>query len=727
MKKRMAAGIVRRRMWILAAMLALAIACAASIGKTRINYDLTRYLSEDTMTRRALSVMNSEFGSSEQLRLMFCDLEEGELDALMRELGALEEVKHVGHDPDADVRQLDGSTYDLITLTLNDCDVAALVRTLRADYADRNGVVGGSAAASLDLQRSVGAEIPAVMLISVAVVLIVLLLTSHAWLEPAVIAVVLALSILINMGTNFIFPDVSFITFAVCAILQLALSIDYAIMLLHAWNDLVDEGLPPEEAMTEALAQCFMRIASSTFTTVAGLLSLLFMSFTIGFDIGLVLSKGIVISMLCVFLLMPAVALLFGKPLMRTRHRPLRLGGEHLAWGVYRARRPVAALLILAVLAGAWLHIGSRYTFSDAGRAAQGSESARVDAVFGASSPLALLVPGGEEDADYDRQRALVEALRGIVRSDGEAAVDDVAAMVTTGAAALEYHTVQDVAAMTGRSAFAVTLFFAAQGFGPSVRADRLLAAAGPLADGNEDIAALKSALDAAQSAFNGPHYARMLIELTFPASRTDELQRVITDIEGAARGLYGEDFYLTGMPMSTCDIAGAFQGDLMKVNLITLAAILLIVALSFRALILPAILVFVIEGAIWITMAVSRMTGQAIFFMSYLICVAIQMGATIDYGILLSDQYRTLRRQGLAVPDALTAALKRALPTILTSGVILITAGYIIGRRCSIYYISSIGLLLSRGALVSVILILTLLPALLTLCDRLVSGRNGR
>ena len=174
---------------------------------------------------------------------------------------------------------------------------------------------------------------------------------------------------------------------------------------------------------------------------------------------------------------------------------------------------------------------------------------------------------------------------------------------------------------------------------------------------------------------------------------------------------------------MSTYDIGNAFRGDLMKVNLITLLAILLIVIISFRSFLLPLILVFVIEGAIWISMGLSKVFGQSVFFMCYLICLSIQMGATIDYGILLSDQYRMSRLGGTPVKEALS----RALPTVLTSGIILITAGFIIGVQCSIYYISSIGLLISRGAAMSVLLVLTLLPALLALFDRRIMGKGDR
>ena len=725
MKQKTAALIVRLRGWIMALMILAAALCAPAITKTRINYDLTRYLDESTMTKRALKVMEQEFGTGDQLYIMFEDQPEEALNGLLEELNALDEVRFALHDPQDDVRVVDGITYQRVTLTLTECDAAALVRKLRQLYADMPCAVGGQAAALLDIQQSVGAEIPAVMGIAVAVVLLVLLLTSHAWLEPVVILLVLAVSILINMGTNFIFPDVSFITFAVSAILQLALSFDYAIMLLHAYNGFLDAGMKREQAMTEALSHSFMPISSSAFTTAAGLLSLLFMSFTIGFDIGLVLSKGIFISMLGVFLLMPAVTLLFGGALKVTRHKPPRLGGEHLAGLIYRIRRPLAVLLVSAVAFGFYLQSGNTYLFSDSGQSRQKTEAARVTQVFGEVNPMVILVPGGEEDEDYNLQRQLAEALLAL-EIGGEPVIRDLNAMVTDGAQALEYYTAQDVAKLTGMNTLVVSLFFRSQGFGSSVRADRLLEAAGSLISGNEAVQKLQATLADAKAAFNGPHYARMLLELSFPVSDT-RIRAAIDKIQDAARAVYGEDYYLTGVPMSSYDIGTAFVGDLMKVNGITFIAILLIVALSFRALPLPLILVFVIEGAIWITMGISRLLNQPIFFMSYLICVSIQMGATIDYGILLSSHYRDARLSGLPVPDALSAAMKKALPTVLTSGIILITAGYIVGRMCSVYYISAIGLLLSRGAAVSVFLVLTLPPALLAVCDRAVIPRNKR
>ena len=724
-KRKIARGIVRCRIWLMIALLVLAGWSVTMIGRTNINYDLTRYLSEKTMTRRALKVMEAEFGSAEQLRLMFSGLSDEDLSSVLDTLNSREEIRIATHDPETDVREADGKTWTLVTATLRECDASALAEELRGLFPDAGEyAVGGAAAEMLDIQHSVALEIPEVMIISVAIVLLVLLLTSHAWLEPLVILVTLAVSILINMGTNFIFPDVSFISYAVSAILQLALSIDYAIMLLHTYNACRDDGLGAKEAVTEALAQCFMRIASSAMTTVAGLLSLLFMSCTIGFDIGVVLSKGILISMLGVFLFMPALILILEKPLQATRHKPVPFGGQHLAAGIRKARKPLAALLILAVVAGAVLTGMNTYTFA-AQPSTEVTDTVRINSVFGASSPLVLLFPGGEEDADYNLQRDLVARLREIRRENGEPAVRDITAMVTDGAEALKYYTVPETAALAGIQEDLVSMFFRMQGFGDSVRADRLLESAGPILAGNETVESLQKQLAAAKSAFEGPEYSRIVLEPAFRTSDRD-FNACMEEILSAAESVYGDRFYVTGTPMSTYDIGNAFRSDLLLVNVITFLAILLIVTISFRSFRLPLLLVFVIEGAIWITMGISCLLGQPIFFISYLICLSVQMGATIDYGIMLCDQYRNLRREGQPAGEALCAALRRSLPTILTSGIILVTAGFIVGKRCSVYYISSIGSLLARGASVSVILVLTLLPALLLLFDRFVI-RKGK
>ena len=327
------------------------------------------------------------------------------------------------------------------------------------------------------------------------------------------------------------------------------------------------------------------------------------------------------------------------------------------------------------------------------------------------------MVPGGDSDEDYEKQRALAEELDALT-VDGEKVLDDISAMVTTGADALKYYTAEEAAKLTGQSPVMIRGFYLLNGYGDSVRGDRLLQDAAKIMPDNAMIQSLDQALDVAKTAFLGKHYTRMLLTMHFSpadARASEAIERIIE----IGRAQYGDETYLTGIPMSVYDIAAAFREDLLRVNLITLAAIFLIVALSFRRPGLAAVLVFVIEGAIWIGMAVSKLKNEPIFFMCYLILVAIQMGATIDYAILFTQRYRTEKAGGDDPCRALTAAYDRALPTVLTSGIILIMAGYVIGKLCTVYYISSIGMLLSRGATVSVLLVLTLLPALLTFREK--------
>ena len=651
--RKLAALIIRGRYALLAVLLLAAVFAAPAVSRTKINYDLTEYIAEDTVTVRGLRVMWQDFGSANNL-------------------------EESTHETNADLKEL---------------------------------------------QVRIGEEIPVALLIAVAVVLVMLTVTSHAWLEPLLISFVLAVSIVLNMGTNFIFPKVSFITFAICPILQLALSIDYAIMLLHAYDAYRENGLEAKEAMTEALAECFMRITSSAMTTVAGLLSLLFMSFTIGFDIGLVLSKGILFSMLGVFTLMPAVTLLCGRALRRTRHKPLPAGGDRLAGLIFRIRKPLAVCMVLLVAGAVYLNTRVEYTFA-------GNEPKR--------NPVALIVPGGGDGADYANQRELISRLKSLKKTDGTPATGRTLSIVS------EY-SVDELAGNAGISPVLLKAYCALAGLGDPVSLDRLLDSlernldpvleksagimdtlSGMFTGGDSALASrlaefrdrLRENSETIRTSFIGRRYSRIAVYLNFsPAD--EEFIRYMDDVQDTARSVYGDDVYLTGVPVSTYDITKSFNGDRLKVNLITLAAIFLIVALSFRSLRMPVVLVLVIEGAIWMTIGFSGLIREPVFFISYLICISIQMGATIDYGILLADQYRSRRREGFSPREALTAALKKTLPTILTSGVILIVAGYAIGRVCTIYYISSIGLLVSRGALISVVLMLTFLPSLLVLFDR--------
>lgn len=720
MANKIAGAIVRLRIPILVAFALIAIASTFTVSKVHVNYDFTKYLSEDTLTKKSLELMKREFGDSEQLRVMFVGRDDGAFAADLSAVKGLDGVLLASFDPEMGDRTTDGVRFQLVNVVLEDgADGVPVVEALRSMFAaEGETVVAGSVANTLDIQTSLSREVRVSLLISVAVVILVLLATSHAWAEPIPILLVLAISILVNMGTNWVFGTISFVTFAVCAILQLALSMDYTIMLLHMFDALRAEGLSDRDAMTQALARSFMPISSSALTTVAGFLSLLFMSFTIGFDIGIVLSKGILISMLTVFLAMPGLVLSMPRLLRRTAHKPLGFGGARFAAFARWGRWGIAGVMLVLIGVSFWLQSMNSYLFIDVD---DRFSAHRVNEVFGSDNTVMLLVPSAGTDEDYEKQRALVDAVSAI-QTDGKNVVTAARAMVTTGAAAIESYTTKDVSEMLGMSETLVKLFFRQHGLGDSVRADVLVETAMTAMPDNEKVVALKNQLDQARAAFLSDGYSRMIFTLDLPYS-SDETYDAIEEMVEKTRAVYGGDFGIVGSSVSSYDISRAFTGDLLRVNLLTAAALLLIIAVSFRSLSVPVLLVCVIQGAIWVTMATSYVAGKPIFFMSYLICMAMQMGATIDYGILLTSHYRAARAAHPPA-EALSRAITLALPTILTSGLILVTAGFIVGKVTTVSYISSIGLLLSRGAAISIFMILILLPALLAIFDRFVKGR---
>ncbi len=720
MANRIAGAIVRLRVYILVAFALIAVASAFTVSKVRVNYDFAEYLADDTLTKKSLELMKGTFGDSEQLRVMFTGRDDQTFAADLEAVRALDGVLLASYDPEAGDRTVSGVRYQLVNLSLEDgADGVPIVESLRSMFAAEGGtVVSGSVANTLDIQQSLSRQISVALAVSVAVALAVLLATSRAWAEPFPILLVLALAILVNMGTNWVFGTISFVTFAVCAILQLALSMDYAIMLLHMFDALKAEGMGEKDAMVMALTRTFMPISSSALTTVAGFLSLLFMSFTIGFDIGIVLSKGILISMLTVFFAMPALVLAMPGILRRTAHKPLNLGGARFAAFARRGRWVIAIALLVLIGVSFHLQTMNDYLFIDVD---DRFSAHRINEIFGSDNMVMLLVPSEGADSDYEKQKSLVDAVASI-EVDGSAVITSARAMVTTGAAALKSYAPEDVAEMLGMPEALVRLFFRQHGLGDRVPAGELAEAAAAAMPDDERVLALKTQLDQAETAFNAHGYTRMLFTLDLPYS-SEATYAVIGEMLKLVEAAYGGDFGIVGSSVSSYDISRAFTGDLLRVNLLTAAALILIIAISFRSLSVPVLLVCVIQGAIWVTMAASYIRGEPIFFMSYLICVAMQMGATIDYGILLTSHYRAARKS-LAPAAALSRAVTLSLPTILTSGLILVTAGFIVGKVTTISYVSSIGLLLSRGAAISIFMILVLLPTLIAIFDRFVKGR---
>ena len=693
-----------------------------SVGKTRINYDLVSYLSEDTDTKRGLTLMQGEFEETSLMSVVLTDTDEETVYAAACLIENTDGVISAVYDPAEGVRSRDRHTYRLISVAMNTDQEEAILDQTELLLADLPHMISGNARESRDLQQSIMREMPLIMLVSCIIVLGILLLMTSSWLEPLIFFAVIGVSILLNMGSNWVFPSISFVTFAVTAILQLALAMDYSIMLMNAFDRLRKTGMEIRAAMVQALSEAFMPIVSSSLTTVAGMLALIFMRFTIGFDIGIVLAKGILISLVTVFFLMPGLLTLSAPLLDKTAHKTLTLSGGFFATLTVKAKGILPAMLIILIAAGACLQGQSTYTYT----MRDTSEDARIISdLYGQSNQIVLLFPRDYSDEGISRQKTLAERLS-LLRVSGQPLVRQIMSMVTTADAALTYYDAASAASLLGRKAADVQKLFDLLHIATPIRGDELIrhlsAAMGSISfllpkDSLQQLADAQTLLETAEKAFNGSHYSRAILTLDLPLS-SPFAHEAIASIKNILHDLYGNDCAMAGMMLAMDDIATSFSGDMHRVTLITDGLVFLIVAISFRSIWIPLILVGVIQGAIWINMSFSNLYDGSIFFMCYLICVALQMGATIDYGILLTSHYRKLRKE-LPAAAAARQAVGFSLQTVMTSGLALITAGFSVGIVSSVFYISSIGTMLGRGAVISVALVLLLLPCLLKWLDK--------
>ena len=722
MREKASRFILRTRyFWLLAAVVSC-IFSVMTISRVHVNYDLTSYLRSDTDTMRGLALMNGEFESTTSLSVVLIDASPDTAQEKASAYSSLEGVLRAVHDPDTDVRTESGHTYRRISILMSSGGSEKILDEVEDDLQGENAWISGGPKESRVLRESIEKEIPPVMAVSCLIVLVVMLVMTRSWFEPVIFFLVIAVSILLNMGTNWVFPSISFITFAVASILQLALALDYSIMLMKAFDRMRASGLAPKDAMQKALTNAFMPISSSAFTTVAGMLSLIFMSFTIGFDIGMVLAKGILFSMLTVFLFMPGVMLLSVPLIDKTTHRQLRFSGRIIHRIGTAMHGIVPVCLIVMIVLSIVFQSRTVYTYSarDTDFAAQ-----ETNRLFGQSNQVVVLFPKDTSDEGLERQWNMIADMESITL-DGHPVIQQTLSMVTTGSAAYSYYDAASTAALLGREEREVQTIFSLLGIKTPIRGDALISQLSTSlqrisflvpGDALSQLQKAQDLLDQADAAFNGPNYSRAMLVLDL-APGTPEAHDAVRQIKAVLQRYYGDDSALSGVPVALDDIATSFKGDMLRVNLITIGLILLIILISFRSVLIPVLLVCVIQGAIWINMCLSNVLDHSVFFMCYLICVALQMGATVDYGILLTNHYRTLRMHADKKESA-REAIWLSLPTILTSGAALTEAGFTVGIISSVFYISSIGTMLARGAIISVVLILFLLPQLLQWLDR--------
>ena len=713
--------------------------CAASIDKVEINNDITSYLPAQTETRRGLTIMDEEFITLGSANVMVANVTYETALELSRQLEAVPGVSGVAFDDTSD-HYKDAAALFTISFDGEETDpetAAALEAVLSAlEGYD----VYPSTQIGRDVSVSLQKEMTVILAIAAVVIVVVLLFTSKSYMEVPVYLIVFATAAVLNMGTNFLFGTISFITNSIAVVLQLALAIDYAIIFCHRYMEERDNGLDPREADIAALSKAIVEISSSSLTTISGLVALMLMQLRIGFDMGIVLSKGIVCSMLCVFLLMPGLLMLFSGPIDRTRHRSLVPRINFWGKAIVRLRYVMPPLFLAVVAAGAVISARCDYVF-DANDTDFDNKpdwriaDEKVADTFGAKNTIAVLVPRG----DYAREQRILEqvsALPQVTQATGLANIE-----VEDGRMLTDEMNPRQFSELAGVDIELCRLLY--QAYGLSVEEYGAIFQdpddyAVPLIDVFEflleqkdkgvvslteeqadKVDDLQEQLDVGLEQLRGEHWSRLVFVADVP-TEGEETYALLDEIRAVAQTYYGDQVVLVGNSTNAFDLASSFSGDNLKISILTALFVMIILLFTFKSAGLPILLVLTIQGSIWINFSVPVLTHTNLFFLSYLVVSSIQMGATIDYAIVITNRYLELKEE-MERRQAAVEALSQSFPTILTSGTIMAVAGFLIGGISTDATIGSVGQTLGRGTVTSIILVMTVLPQLLMLGDALI------
>ena len=743
--QRLATVIVDKRNLIFFLYACALVFCLFSRSWVSVCDDITAYLPDDTETRQGLMLMDEEFTTFATARVMVSHVTRDIAADLAEQMERIEGVTSAstgGTDTPEDIAEYFKGADALISVTFDgeEDDPACLaalneIRELLAPYDFYiESAVGDSQSDDL------AGEMQVILGIAAIIIVLVLLLTSRSYAEIPVLLLTFIAAALLNMGTNFIFGEISFVSNSVTVVLQLALAIDYAIIMLHRFLE-ERETKGDREACIAAVAAAIPSISASSLTTIAGLAAMMFMQFQIGFDMGIVLIKAILFSMLSVFTLMPGLLMLFSKAMAKTRHRSFIPKIDR--WGTLTLKlRYVGVPLFAVALVGGFL-LSSRcpyvYGFSLIETARQNESQIaqeRIDGTFGSQNIMALIVPRG----DYASEKALLARLETYGQVDYAMGLSNVEVM--DGHTLTDTLTPRQFAEMTDLDYELVKLVYAAyaaegEEYGRIVGGVEDYAV--PLMDmfffvydkveegyvsldeeQKADLDDLYEQLTDAQAQLLGEHYTRMLVSLDLPEEGQETFDFLQVIHREAERYYDPDQVYLVGDSTSDYDLSVSFAGDNIMISVLSVVLVILVLLFTFQSVGLPILLILVIQGSIWINFSFPGVTGQPIFFMSYLVVTSIQMGANIDYAIVISSWYNELKAT-MPRREAIIQALNLAFPTVFTSGSILSSAGFLIARITTSPAIVGIGECLCRGTLISMFLVMFILPQILYLGDKIV------
>ena len=678
--KKFGKGVVRCRVLILIVSVALLVPAAIGFFNTRVNYDILSYLPEEIETMKGQEILKDDFGIGAFSLCVVQGMENKDVSRLEQEISEVPHVKKViWYDTIADLSLPMAVLPDDIYSIFNNDEADATLLAVLYDtgmsedetmdaitqirkLADGQCFVSGMSAVITDIKELSDREVPVYVVIAVVLAIVVLSLTMDSAIVPLFFLLSIGMAIIYNLGTNMVKGEISYVTQALAAVLQLGVTMDYSIFLWHSYEEECTHTDNHKDAMAGAIASTITSVVGSSITTVAGFVALCFMSFTLGLDLGVVMAKGVVFGVIGCVTILPSMILVFDRAVQKTKHRTIIPDLGRIAGWITRHYKWFALLFVIAL----------------------------VPAIYGYT----------HTDVYYDLAGTLPKDLPSIVANDKLEENFEMNAthlyLIDSGLSAKEVSSlIDEVDAVDGVKA--------------TIGLEAVLGAGFPKEMLPADLLAV----------VQNDEYELLMVSSEY-AIASDEVNAQCDRLD-AILDRYDTKGMLIGEAPCTKDLINITNEDFKRVSAVSILAIFAIILLVFKSISLPVILVAVIEFAIFINMGIPAYTKTVLPFIASIVIGTIQLGATVDYAILMTNKYKKARYDGYEKKEAVTTALQTSIQSVIVSALSFFSATFGVGLYSNIDMISSLCILMSRGAIISMFVVIFVLPSMFMIFDRLI------
>ena len=738
--EKVAQFIVDKRNLFFLLYIAALIFCVFSMNWKQVETDVTVYLNEQSETRQGLETMNEHFAMFSSARVMVSNVTFDEAWELYEAITHVEGVTMVDFSNRPECYK---NANALMSVSFNGTD---LQEGTMASLANIKEILAGydfvvDTTVGYDQIAELNQQMIEIMGYAVVIIVLALTLTSTAYMEVPVLGLTFGAACLLGMGTNFLLGKISFISDSVAMLLQLAMGIDYAIILAHRFSA-ERELYPAREACITALAKAIPEISASSLTTIGGLLALSFMDFGIGMDLAVVLIKGVLLVLLSVFTLMPGLLMLFSPLIDKTKHKKLLPDVSFLGKICVKLRWVLAPIFVVALVIAFLLSNACPFSYSPNGGRIENMDERqtafyKINDTFGDNNMVAILVPTGDYEAEAKILAELekcegVKSTMGLANTelmDGIMLTDSLNARELSEALSIDYDLVEMLYTMyameDGQYGRLVSMdTYRVPVFDLFCYLKDTIEESGMELEGEMgEMLAMLDMLDMAKEQLQTESYSRMVVYLDLP-EEGEETYAFLEQIHTIADKYYDQPVYAIGNSTSCRDLGSTFARDNLIITILSIVFVIAVLLFTFKSAGLPVLLVIVIQGSIWINFSFPTLQQEPLYFLGYLIVQSIQMGANIDYAIVLSSHFNE-QKEHLPVKEAIGIAINKAFPTIFTSGSIMACMGFLLGAISTSPVNAVMGLCIGRGTVISIILVLFVLPAVLVIGNKIIDATS--